>query len=94
MTRTAAADAVMSACPRTAAACPSAGGTAIACTGPGPSTRRPGRPGRARPPFLRHLPGAQQRELSHVRPLHRPPVPGNAAATFAGWPADPGRDLS
>ena len=93
MTRTAAADAVMPACPRTAAACPLAVGTAIALTGPGPAARRPGRPGRVRLPFLRHRPGApHQPELRYVRPLHRPPTAG-AAATFAGWPADPGRDI-
>ena len=89
MTRTAAADAVVPACSRTAAACPSAG-TAIASTGSGPRTRRAGR---ARPSFLRHLPGLpHQPELSRVRSLHRPPSAGNAA-TFAGWPADPGRDI-
>jgi hypothetical protein len=94
MTRTAAVDAVMSGCPRTAAACPVAAGTAIALTGPGPGTRRPGLPGYARPPCLRHLPGAPHPpELRYVRPLHRHPFPGNAA-TFAGWPADPGRDIS
>jgi len=91
MTRTAAADAVMSACPHVAAACPVAAGTAIACTGPGLAARRLGR---VRPPFLRHLPGAPHPpELRYVRPHHRRPFPGNAA-TFAGWPADPGRDIS
>jgi hypothetical protein len=99
MTRTAAADAVMSACRHAAAACPVAAGTAIAIaiaiaiafTGPGPSARRPGR---ARPLFLRHPPGAPHRpELRHVRLHHRHPFPGNAAS-FAGWPADPGRDIS
>jgi hypothetical protein len=89
MTRTAAADAVMSACPHAAAACPVAAGTAIAFTGSGPRTSPPGR---ARPPFPRHLTGAPRRpELRHMRPLHRHPDLGNAA-TFAGWPADPGRD--
>jgi hypothetical protein len=93
MTRTAAADAVMSACPRTAAPCPSAAGTAIASIGLAPKGRGTPRPGRARPPFLRHLPGPPYRpELSRVRLLHRPPSPGDAA-TFAGWPADPGRDI-
>jgi hypothetical protein len=91
MTRTATADAVMSVCPRAAAACPVAAGTAIAFAGPGHRTRRPGY---ARPPFLRHLPGGpHQPELKYVRSLHRHPFPGNAA-TFAGWPADPGRDIS
>ena len=90
MTRTAAADAVMPACSRNAAACPLAVGPAIVFIGPGPATRRPGR---ARLPFLRHRPGApHQPELRYVRPLHRPPTAG-AAATFAGWPADPGRDI-
>ena len=91
MTRTAAADAVMSACPHAAAACPVAAGTAIAFTGPGPRIRPPGC---ARPPFPRHRPDApRQPELPHVRSLHRHPDPGNAAS-FAGWPADPGRDIS
>ena len=91
MTRTAAADAVMSACPHAAAPCPVAAGTAIAFTGPGPSARRPGR---VRPLFLRHPPGAPHRpELRYVRLHHRHPSPGNAAI-FAGWPADPGRDIS
>lgn len=94
MTRTVAADAVMSVCARAAAACPVATGTAIAFTGPGPRTRRLGRPGYARPPFLRHLPGRPHRpQLRYMRPLHRHPFPGNAG-TFAGWPADPGRDIS
>jgi hypothetical protein len=96
MTRTAAADAVVSACPRTVASCPPAVGTAIACTGPAakrPSFRRPGRPGRARLPFLCHLPGAPQPGPRPARPLHRSPVPGNAAPPD-GWPADPGRDVS
>ena len=91
MTRTAAADAVMSACPHAAAACPVAAGTAIAFTGP---DARACRPGRTRPPFLRHPPGApRQPELWYVRPHHRHPSPGYAA-TLAGWPADPGRDIS
>jgi len=91
MTRTAAADAVVSACPHAAAACPVAAGTAIAFTGPDPRARRPGR---ARPLFLRHPPGApHQPELRYVRLHHRHPSPGNAA-TLAGWPADPGRDVS
>jgi hypothetical protein len=95
MTRTAAADAVMPVCPRAAVACPVAAGpaiavTAIVITGP---VRRPGRPGRARPPFLRHRPGApHQPEPRLVRPFGRLPFPGNAV-TLAGWPADPGRDL-
>ena len=94
MTRTAAADAVMSVCSRAAAACPVAAGTAIARAGLGPRIRRLGRPGCARPPFVRHLPGAPpQPELGYARPLHRHPFPGDAA-TFAGWPADPGRDIS
>jgi hypothetical protein len=93
MTRTAAWDAVMPACSRTAAVCPPAFGTAIARTGPGPRTRRPRRPGRARLPLLRHRPGApHQPELCYVRLLHRLPTTGNAAK-FAGWPADPGRDI-
>jgi hypothetical protein len=100
MTWTVAADAVMPACPRAAvavtAARPVAAGTAIAFTGPdprSPGTRRPGRPGRARTPLLRHLPGApHQPELRHARPLGRLPFPGNAV-TPAGWPADPGRDV-
>jgi hypothetical protein len=98
MTRPAAGDAVLPACPRTAAAFPpaagTAAGTAAARTGPGPRTRRPGRPCRVRLPFLRHRPGApHQPELRYVRPLHRPRPPRNAAS-FAGWPADPGRDIS
>jgi hypothetical protein len=94
MTRTAAADAVVPCCPRTAAACPPAAGSAAALTAPGPRSRRPGRTGRASLPFLRHRPGApHQPELRYVRPLHRSPLPGNAA-TLAGWPADPGGDLS
>ena len=79
MTRTAAADAVVPACPRASVACPVAAGTAIASTG---SASWPDRPGRARPPLVRHRPG----------PPHRHPLAGNAA-TLAGWPADPGRDL-
>jgi hypothetical protein len=95
MTRTAAADAVVPACPRAAvavtAARPVAAGTAVAFTGPGPRTTR--RPGRARTPLLRHLSGApHQPELGHARPLGRLPFPGNAV-TPAGWPADPGRDV-
>jgi hypothetical protein len=99
MTRTAAADAVMPACPLAAFAVttiPVAAGTAIAFTGPAPQTprtRRPGRPGGARTPLLCHLPGAPyQPELRHARPLGRLPGPGNAV-TPAGWPPDPGRDL-
>jgi hypothetical protein len=93
MTRTAAADAVMSACPRTAAACPAAIGTAIACTGRAAKRPRTRRPGRARLPFLCHLPGAPQPGPRPARPLHRSPVLGNAAPPD-GWPADPGRGLS
>jgi hypothetical protein len=94
MTRPAADDAVLPACPRTAAAFPPAAGTVAVRTGPGPRTRRPGRPCRVRPPFRRHRPGApHQPELRYVRPLHRPRPPRNAAS-FAGWPADPGRDIS
>jgi hypothetical protein len=101
MTRTAADDAVMPACLRAAAArpvnsCPATAGpaiavTAIAITGP---VRRPSRLGPARPPFLRHRPGApHQPEPRPVRPFRRRfPFPGNAV-TLAGWPADPGRDL-
>ena len=93
MTRTAAADAVMPACPRSAAACPSAAGTVVAFAGLAPRRPATRRPGRACLPFLRLLSGApHQLELRHVRPLHRrPPALGNTA-TFAGWPADPGRD--
>jgi len=79
MTRTAAADAVVPARPRAAAACPVAAGTAIASPG---SESRPGRPGRARPPLVRHGRGRPRRH----------PLAGNAAM-LAGWPADPGRDL-
>ena len=93
MTRTVAADAVMPACPRSAAACPSAVGIAIARTGPAPRSYRTRRPGRVRPPFLRHRPGAPQAEPTPARPLHRLPVTGKAGL-FAGWPADPGRDPS
>ena len=93
MTRTAAADAVMPCCPRAAAACPVAAGTAIACTGPGPRIRRPGRPERTGSPLLCHLPGVpHQPELRPARPLGRLPLRGNAV-TPAGWPADPGRDV-
>jgi hypothetical protein len=108
MTRTVAADAAMSACPRAVVAVitrPVAAGTAIAFTGSGPKipktpksaetprTRRPGRPGGARTPLLCHLPGAPyQPELTYARRLGRLPVPGNAV-TPAGWPADPGRDV-
>jgi hypothetical protein len=98
MTRTATADAVVSACPHAAVtvACPVAAGTAIAFTGPIPktaTTRRPGRRGGARTPLLCHLPGAShQPELRHARPLGRLPCPRNAV-TPAGWPADPGRDV-
>jgi hypothetical protein len=102
MTRTATADAVVSACPRPGAAAavtatrPVAAGTAIAFTGPvpeAPRTRRPGWLGSARTPLLCHLPGApHQPELRRVRPLGRLLFPGDAV-TPAGWPADPGRDV-
>jgi len=94
MTRTAADDAAMPCCSHASAACPPAVGIATAVTGVSPGTRRPGRPGRARLPFLRHRPGApHQPELRYARPFDRSlALPGNAA-TPAGWPADPGRDI-
>jgi hypothetical protein len=97
MTRTAAADAVVPGCPHAAAACPAAAGDAIAFTVPGPGNpviRRPGRPGQAGSPLLRHLPGVlRQPDDTQARPLGRLSLPGNAV-TPARWPADPGRDLS
>jgi hypothetical protein len=97
MTRTAAADAVVPACPHAAAAVtaarPVAAGTVIAFTGPDLRIGWPDQPDRARAPLLCHLPGApHQPELRRARPLGRLPVPGNAV-TPAGWPADPGRDV-
>ena len=93
MTRTVAADAVMPARPRAAAACPDAAGAAVTFAGPDSATRRASGPGRVCPPLLRHLPGAPHRpEPRLMRPLYRQLVSPNAV-TLAGWPADPGRDV-
>jgi hypothetical protein len=93
MTRTVAADAVMPARPRVAAACPDAAGAAIAIAGPDPVARRPGGLRRVGPLLLRHLPGVPHRpEPGLMRPPHRHSIPPSAV-TLAGWPADPGRDV-
>ena len=94
MTRTVAADAVMPARPRAAAACPDAAGAAVTFAGPDSATRRASGPGRVCPLLLRHLPGAppHRPEPRLMRPFHRNLVLPSAA-TLAGWPADPGRDV-
>ena len=93
MTRTVAADVVMPARLPTAPTCPDAAGAAVALGGPDHAIRRPGGPGRVRPPLPRHLPGASHRpEPRLMRPPQRHLVPPNAV-TLAGWPADPGRHV-
>jgi len=98
MTRTAAADAVLPACPRAAAviecrraaAVRPAAGTAIAPAG---LAGRPDWPGHAHPLLVSPSPGPPYPPGSeHAGPLRRRPSVGNAV-TLAGWPADPGRDL-
>jgi hypothetical protein len=89
MTRTAAADAVLPACPPTAAAYP-AGGTAVTPAG---SVRLPALPDRARPPLVRPCPGLPYPPRSgRAGPPHRHLHVGTAVM-LAGWPADPGRGI-
>jgi hypothetical protein len=100
MTWTAAADAVMSACPPAVAARPGLACVRVPAHDPGfvPATaRRPAshsrRPDHARPPVLHDPVGApQRRKPGYVRLLHRHPLRGGVA-TLAGWPSDPGRDV-
>jgi len=92
MTWTVAADAVMPACARAAAACPPTADIVTGCTAPtaarGPR-RHPGRPPRARPGCLGYLAGLPpQREPGRIR---RPHLPGADLAT-PGWPSDHGRE--
>jgi hypothetical protein len=106
MTWTAAADVVMPACARAAAACAASPHIASLHTvtpGPVPAVgRRPaacrpvgrrGRPGGVRPPLLCHPAGAlEQRRPPYVLPPHRHLLRCDVAM-LAGWPSDPGRDV-
>jgi hypothetical protein len=102
MTWTAAADAVVPACPRAAAACPAsphiaaarpaAARAGVLCTATAVTGPTPGRPGTAQRAASELAGALRQRKVMYVLPLHRHLLRGDAA-TLAGWPSDPGRDV-